>query len=128
MYAKSSVSWKQEKEILTVKHQNNIPYYEAHKLVGGSKTTTYSQAVQCNKSPYNKYEMIVKTLVQLEPGDWESFICKFKALLDTTRAADITTISVDLAENRGIIRPNTDPIGENWYWGENSNYTKHMAE
>ena len=57
------VSWKQEKEVLTVKHWNNIPCYEARKLVVGSKTTTYSQAVQPNKSPYNKYETIVKTFV-----------------------------------------------------------------
>ena len=35
-YARSCESWRQEKEILTVKHQNNIPYYEARKLVVGS--------------------------------------------------------------------------------------------
>ena len=51
VYARSCESWRQEKEMLTVKHQNNIPYYEARKLVVGSKTTTYSQAVQHNKSP-----------------------------------------------------------------------------
>ena len=44
--------------------------------------------------------MIVKTLIQLEPGDWESFINKISASLDTTRAADASTISVDLAENK----------------------------
>ena len=82
-----------------VKHQNNIPYYEAHKLVVGSKTTTYSQAVQLNKTPY-KYETIVKTLIQLEPDIWESFINKIKASLDTTRAADASTTSVDLVENK----------------------------
>ena len=32
------------------KHQNNIPYHEALKLVVDSKTTTYSQAIQRNKS------------------------------------------------------------------------------
>ena len=69
VYARSCESWRQEKEVLTTKHQNNIPYYEACKLVVGSKTTTYSLAVQRNKSPY-KYEMIVKTLIQLKPDDW----------------------------------------------------------
>ena len=54
VYASSCESWKQEKEILTVKHQNNIPYYKVRKLVQGSMTTIYSQAVQRNKSPYNK--------------------------------------------------------------------------
>ena len=62
--ATSCESWRQEKELLTLKHRNNIPYYEARKLVVGSKTTTYFQAVQPNKSPYNKYETIVKTLSQ----------------------------------------------------------------
>ena len=36
----------------------------------------------------------------MEPGNWESFINKIKALLDTTRAADTSTTSVDLAENK----------------------------
>ena len=54
VYAKSCKNWRQEKEVLTIKHQNNIPYNEAHKLVVDSKTTTNSQAVQRNKSPYNK--------------------------------------------------------------------------
>ena len=76
VYARSCESWRQEKEVLTVKHRNNILYYEARKLVVGYKTSTYSQAVQLNKSPYNKYKTIVKTLIQLDPGDWESFINK----------------------------------------------------
>ena len=44
--------------------------------------------------------MIVKTLIQLEPGDWENFINKIKASLDTIRTADTLTTSVDLAENK----------------------------
>ena len=87
VYARSCESWRQEKEVLTVKHRTNIPYYEARKLVVGSKTTAYSPAVQPSKSPY-KYETIVKTLIQLEPGEWESFTNKIKASLDTTRATD----------------------------------------
>ena len=69
VYARSCESYRPEKEVLIIKQQNNIPYYEARKLVVGSKTTTYSEAVQRNKSPYNKYEMIVKSLIQMEPGD-----------------------------------------------------------
>ena len=42
VYARSCESWRQDKEVLTVKHQNNIPCYVACKLVVGSKTTTYS--------------------------------------------------------------------------------------
>ena len=98
VYTRSCESWRQEKEVLTVKHQNNIPY-ETRKLEAGSKIT-YSQAVQRNKSPYNKYETIDKTLIQLELGYWESFINKIKASFDTTRAADASTTSVDLAENK----------------------------
>ena len=69
VYARSCESYRQEKAVLKIKHQNNIPYYEARKLVVSSKTTTYSQAVQCNTPPCNKYEMTVKILIQLEPGD-----------------------------------------------------------
>ena len=97
--ARSCESWRQENEVLTIKHLNDIPYYEARKLIVGSKTTTYSQAVKRNKSLYNKYEIIVKTLIQLELGDCESFINKIKASLDTTRATDTSTTSVDL-ENK----------------------------
>ena len=100
VYARSCESWRQDNEILTVKHQNYIPYSEAHKLIVGSKTTIYSQAVQRNKSSHKKYETIVKTLIQLEPGDWESFINKIKASLDTYRAADTSTTLIDLAENK----------------------------
>ena len=100
MYAISCESWRQEKEVLTVKHRNNIPYHEAHKLVVGSKNTTYFQAVQLNISSYIKYEMIVKRLIQLGSGDWESFINKIKTSLDTTRAPDASTRLVDIAENK----------------------------
>ena len=44
VYARSCESWRQEKEILTVKHQS-IPYYEARKLLVGS---TYYHEVQRN--------------------------------------------------------------------------------
>ena len=81
MYARSCESWRQEKELSTIKHQDNIPYYEAHKLVVGSKSTTYSQTVQWNESPHDKYGMIVKTLIQLELSDWDSSINKIKSHL-----------------------------------------------
>ena len=69
-------------------------------FIVSSKATTYSQAVQRNKSSYNKYETIVKILIQLEPGYWQYFINKMKASLDTTRAAAASTTSVDIAENK----------------------------
>ena len=99
VYTRSCESWRQENEMLTIKHQNDIPYYDVCKLVVSPKTTTYSQAVQHNIFPYNKYETIVKTLIQLKLGGWESLINKIKASLDTTRASDASTTSVDLAEN-----------------------------
>ena len=61
VYARCCKSWKLEKEILGIKHRNNIPYNEARKMIVGSKTTTYSQAVQHNKTQYN-YERIVKKI------------------------------------------------------------------
>ena len=61
VYARSYGSWKLEKEILGIKHKNNIPFKEAQKMIVGSKTTTYSQAVQRNKTQYN-YERIVKKI------------------------------------------------------------------
>ena len=124
VYARSCEIWRQEKEVLTIKHLNNILYYEACKLVVGSKTTTYSQAVQPNKSPY-KYEMIVKTLIQLELGDWESFINKIKA--SELQMYQLHPLILQ-KKKRGIIRPNTDPIGENQYWRENGNKTNHVAD
>ena len=86
---------RQKKEVLTIKGQYNIPYYEARKLEVSSKTTIYSQAVQLNKSTDYIYERIVKTLIQLNPGYWESFINKIKAVLNTTRT---TNASVNLSE------------------------------
>ena len=61
VYARSCESWKLKKEILGIKHRNNIPYNKVWKMTIGSKTTTYSQAVQCNKTQYN-YERIVKKI------------------------------------------------------------------
>ena len=92
--------WRQEKGALTIKHYNNIPYYEARKLVVNSKTSTYSQADQRIKFSY-KYEMIVKTLIQLESSDWGSFINKIKATLYIIRAEDASTTSLDLADEKG---------------------------
>ena len=129
VYARSCESWRQEKEVLTVKHWNNIPYYEARKLVVGSKNTTYSQTVQPNKSPYNKYETVVKTLIQLEPGEWESFINKIKASLDTTRATDASTRSVDLAENKEELSAKTQTrLGKTDKEEKTAKNTNHTAD
>ena len=67
VYTRSCESRRQKKGILTIKHQNNIPSCEASKLIIGSKTTTSSQAFQCNKSPY-KYETIVKNFNPIGAG------------------------------------------------------------
>ena len=45
-------------------------------MVAGSKTPANFQAL------HKKYEDIVKTLIQQEPGDWESFIIEIKILLE----------------------------------------------
>ena len=39
--ARSCESWKLVKEIQAGKREDNIPYYEAWKIVAGSMTTTY---------------------------------------------------------------------------------------
>ena len=84
VYARSCESWRLEREILGIKHKNNTPYNEARKMVKGSKTATNSLAVQRNKTQYNNYVRMVKTIIQLEPGDWESYINEIRASLDTT--------------------------------------------
>ena len=94
------VSWKLEKEILALNHENNIPYYEAKEIVSGSQTITYSQTVQRGKIPpvqENKYEQIVKKLIQLEPNDWKSFVNEIKASLDHYK---IDTIKVAEAQSK----------------------------
>ena len=53
VYTRSCKSWRREKEILTMKYKNNIPYYEAWKMVVESNTITYSQAVQQGKNMIN---------------------------------------------------------------------------
>ena len=79
-YARSCKDWRLEREILGMEHKNKIPYNKVWKMVVGSKTATYSQAVQCNKTQYyNNYERMVKKLIQLELGNWESYINEIRA-------------------------------------------------
>ena len=99
VYARSCESWKLEKEILGIKPKNNIPFNEARKMIVGSKTTTYSQAVQRNKTQYN-YERIVKKLIQLEPGDWEGYINEIIASLDTNKISETLTTKADLVADK----------------------------
>ena len=68
-------------------------------MIVGSKTTTYSQAVQCNKTQYN-YERIVKKLIQLEPGDWEDYINEIRASLDTNKISETPTTKADLVADK----------------------------
>ena len=64
VYARSCESWKLEKEILGIKHrkywESNIPFNERWKMIVGSKTTTYSQAVQHNKKQFNDDRIVKK--------------------------------------------------------------------
>ena len=101
VYSRSCESWRQVKEILKVKHQNNIPFLEARKILVGSKATTYAQAVQHNKSTYN-YESMIKTLIQLEQGEWEGYINKIKLTFNIVRAPETPNTSGDLAENKEL--------------------------
>ena len=84
---------------MKVKHQNNIPFHEARKIVVGSKATTYAQAVQHNKSTHN-YESMIKTLIQMEWGEWEGYINKIKSTFNIVRAQETPNISGDLVENK----------------------------
>ena len=69
-------------------------------MVVGPKTAIYSQAVQRNKTQYNNCERMVKKLIQLVPGNWESYINEIRASLDTTRALEAPTTSGDLAADK----------------------------
>ena len=40
---------------------------------------------------------MVKKLIQVDPGDWESYINEIRASLDTIRASEAPTTSEDLA-------------------------------
>ena len=95
VYIRSCESWKLEKEILGIKQKINIPYNEARKMIVGSKTTT----VQRSKIQYN-YERIVKKLIQLEPGDWEGYINKIRASLDTNKIPETPTTKADLVADK----------------------------
>ena len=99
IYARSCESWKLEKEILGIKYRNNIPYNEARKMIVGSKTTTYSQTIQHNKTQYN-YKRIVKKLIQLEPGVWEDYINEIRASLDTNKISETPTTKADLVADK----------------------------
>ena len=69
-------------------------------MVVESKTATFSQAAQRNKTQYSNYKRMVKKLIQLGPGDWESYINEIRASFDTTRATEAPTISGDLAADK----------------------------
>ena len=99
VYARYCENWKLEKEILGIKHRNNIPYNEARKMIVGSKTTTNSQGVQRNKTQYN-YERIVKKLIQLEPGDWEGYINEISASFDTNNILETPNTKADLVADK----------------------------
>ena len=68
-------------------------------MIVGSKTTTYSQAVQRNKTQYN-YEGIVKKLIQLEPGDWEGYLNEIRAFLETNKSSETPTTKADLVADK----------------------------
>ena len=68
-------------------------------MIVGSKTTTYSQAVQRNKTQYN-CEKIVKKLIQLDPGDWEGYINEITASLDTNKISETPTSKADIVADK----------------------------
>ena len=68
-------------------------------MIIGSKTTTYSQAIQRNKTQYN-YKRIVKKLIQLEPGDLEGYINEIRASLDTNKISEMPTTKADLVADK----------------------------
>ena len=99
VYSRTCESWRLVKEILKVKHQNNIPFHEAPKIVIDSKAITYIQAAQHNRSPHN-YESMVKNLIQLEQGEWDGYINKIKLTFNIIRVPETSNTSGDLAENK----------------------------
>ena len=71
-------------------------------MIVGSKTTTYSQAVQHNKTQYN-YKRIVKKLIQLEPSDWEGYISEIRASLDTNKISETPTTWLQSRKHNNLI-------------------------
>ena len=68
-------------------------------MIVGSKTTTYSQAVQHNKIQYN-YERIVKKLIWMVPSDWEGYINEIRVSLDTNKIPEIPTTKAGLVVDK----------------------------
>ena len=73
-------------------------------MVAGSKIPAYFHIVQRGKVPHKRYEEIVKILIWLELGDWESFINEIKASLeleknDPTRDTETRSTLRDHAAN-----------------------------
>lgn len=50
-YSRSCPEWKKEKEIITIKTKENVPYHEARKRVEFAQRGTYMQAVQRGQAP-----------------------------------------------------------------------------
>ena len=88
-YAKICKEYQREKEIMTIKYKNNIPFPEARRMVGEyMKEKTYSQATKTatlKKTETNtnadKYNELVNELLKLGPGDWPSFVEKLRLSL-----------------------------------------------
>ena len=68
-------------------------------MIVGSKTTTDSQAVQCNKIQYNN-ERIVKKLIELDQGDWEGYIKEIRASVDTNKIPETPKTKADLVTDK----------------------------
>ena len=75
-YARSCVVYKKEKEIIEVKHQRNVSFLEARRIVGSymgeiSYTSVAWRVHKTNED--SKYRKLVEKLIQLEANDWPMF-------------------------------------------------------
>ena len=83
-YATSCYAYKNEKEILEVKHKRNTTFLETRKIVGtymgeNSFASVARRADTTNQN--NKYRALMEKLIQLEADNWPKFQKHLKKLL-----------------------------------------------
>ena len=77
-----------------------------------TKQHVYSEAVQPGKTPHNKHEQIVKTSIQLEPGDRERFINEMPVVYWLSSQEMDTAIRVQILDETDCISHSTNTLGK----------------
>lgn len=80
-YARICDIWKKEKEIISVKQKQNISFPEARRIVDSyMREKSYAQTTKIkeNTEKNDKYDALIKKLLNLGPNDWPKFINEIK--------------------------------------------------